>query len=114
MLKVFTENDKVIIDLSNRKRDVLLTPLSAEKLADTLEEKALVAENSLPGLFRGEQWEIKVTSFDGYVVIRFYPPFLGNPEQVPLPPGIARKLTIMLRRNAIWAGYKMRIETKKY
>jgi len=113
MLQVFQDADKVMIDLMGRKRDVLLAPLDAEKLADSLEQNATLAELAEPQLIKGEMWGCQVTSFDKKVAMRFTPPgsIEAKPvERVPLPPKAARALADLLRTNANMAGHGLRIE----
>lgn len=111
MFRIFHDADKVVIDLMARRRDLLLSPLEAERMADALEEFAGLAEQALPSLFRGENWGVFVTTYGEQVVLRFTFPSLGLAERVPVPPRAARQIAELLRRNAETAGYRLRIET---
>lgn len=108
-MTVTATGDKVMLDLGGRRRDVLLTPLCAARLAGVLDEQAALAERAPPELVRGEVWEVGTDSYDGRVVLRFTPPGLGHPERVPLPASVARQLAETLRRLAVWAGYRARL-----
>lgn len=109
MIAVTSEGDKVILDLCGRKRDVLLSPLDAERLADALEEAAARAERELPELIHGEPWGVQVTNFDRRVVLRFSTPDGLTPERVPFPVVAARRVADMLRTNANFAGNGLRL-----
>jgi hypothetical protein len=109
VLTVRQEGDKVILDLGGRRRDVLLTPLAADDLAEALEAAADRAARAPAELFRGERWSAHVTSFDRKVALRFTGPDLGLPDRVPMPAAAARALAAKVRENATWAGYGMRL-----
>jgi hypothetical protein len=109
MVSVSAEGDKVVLDLHGRRRDVLLSPLDALRLADALDEKAAGAERAAPELVRGEVWNVHVTSFDRKVALRFTPPLGVTCGRVPMPAGAARRVAELLRSNAELAGYGMRI-----
>ena len=111
MLKVFQESDKVIIDLCGRKRDVIISPLEAERLADALDENANAAELETPQLVRMDIWNCYVTNRDHLVVMRFTPPDGITATRVPMPHKAARAIADLLRTNANMAGYGLRIET---
>jgi hypothetical protein len=109
VLTVRAEGDKVIVDLCGRRRDVLLTPGEAERLAAALEENAALAEREMPELVRGEVWGAKVESFDGKVAIRFCPPLAVATTRVPLSAKAARLLAAVIRDKASWAKHKARL-----
>lgn len=110
-IKVYAAGDKVLLDLCGRRRDLVLTPVNAAALADMLDDRAKWAEGAEPELVKGEQWDVHVRSYGGFVAIRFYSPDLGAPERVPMPAAVARKLAETLRANARAAGYKIRFTT---
>lgn len=111
MFCVRLHEDKVLIELGRRTRYLLLSPLEAERMADAMEECAALAERAPAGLFRGENWGVFVTTYGNHVALRFTAPGLGLSERVPVPPGAARQIADLLRRNADTAGYRLRIET---
>lgn len=92
MIGVDVQDDLVILHLTNRRTDVLLTCAAAEELTRQLRAKAAIAEHGKLTLVKGERWEIKTQSYDGFVAIRFFPPTVGAITRVPLPPRIARAL----------------------
>lgn len=109
MLKIFSENDHVIIDLCGRRRDVLLSCLQADDVAEALEARATDAEKAEPTIIRGEKWGVKVESYDRQVALRFDPPLGVMTDRVILPAGIARQLAGLIRSKASWAQYGMRL-----
>lgn len=109
MLSVFAENDRVIIDLCGRRRDVLLKCDAALRLAETLDARADDAAQGPASVFHGEQWGCRVESYDGTVALRFSPPSVGNPERVPLPAAAARQLAGVIRDKESWARHRMRL-----
>src|SRR5262245_25698162 len=112
MLKVFHEGDHVILDLCGRKRSVLLTPLGAVQLADSLRESADRAELEPKSLVEGQVWNCFITNMDRQVVMHFRSPDSSVPERVPLPPKVARAIADLLYTNANMAGYGLRITVK--
>lgn len=113
MLKIFSENDLVIIDLCGRRRDVLLSCLQADEVAEALEGRATEAESSLPTIFRGEQWGVNVESYDRQVALRFSPPLEITTDRIPMRADSARKLATLIRSKAGWAQYGMRLTLKR-
>jgi hypothetical protein len=113
MLRIFSETDRVIIDLCGRRRDVLLSCLQADDVADSLDERAADAEKAEPTLYRGERWGVKVESYDRQVALRFEPPFEVTTDRVTLPPDAARRLASLIRSKASWAQYGMRLTLKR-
>jgi hypothetical protein len=111
MLKVFQEADKVILDLCGRKRDVILSPLDAERLADTLDEHAALAQAYPTQLVKMDVWNCYVTNRDRLVVMRLTPPAGVTCERMPMPHKAARAIADLLRTNADFAGHGLRIET---
>lgn len=109
MLKIFAENDLVIIDLCGRRRDVLLSCLQADEVAEALDRHAAEADLAGPTLSRGEVWDVKVESYDRQVALRFNPPMGLAASRVPLPPKIARKLADLIRMRISQAQYGMRL-----
>lgn len=112
MVRVSHNGDKVIVDLGDRVRDVLLTCGQAEDLEQALRRLANVAELAAPELVRGEMWDVKVESYDGCVAVRFVPPFAGNATRVPIPFDVARKLADLVRFKREQAAYRMRFVFK--
>jgi len=108
MLKIFHESDRVIIDLCGRRRDVLLSCLQADDVANALDENAGRAERELPSLIRGEQWGCKVESYDRQVAIRFQPPLGATTNRVTLPADAARKMAELIRFKESQARHGMR------
>ena len=111
VLSVFSETDKVILDLGGRKRDVLLSCSAALDLAGALEQHTAVADLEPKSLVRGEVWDVFVESFDGMVAMRFTPPYqhVGDPKRVPIPPAAARSIAGLIREKESWARHKMRL-----
>lgn len=110
MLSAYQEDDRVIIDLHGRRRDLLLSPSDAELFADTLERLALLADKVPISVLRGEQWGATVKSFDRKVCVRFYSPDVGLPNRVPLPVGAARALAAEVRSKIVEASYGLSIQ----
>jgi hypothetical protein len=110
MYEVRQEADRVIIDLRNRRTDVVLTCAMAWEMAEALEIAAGCAEQCLPTLVKGDRWEVAVASYDGKVCLRFYPPFPGAPTLVPMPAKAARQLADRIRSEASWAQHNLRLE----
>lgn len=108
-ISVHQEGDRVVLDLDGRRRDLLLSPLSALHLAEALEGAAVRAELAEPTLCRGEVWDVFVTSFDRQVALRFTPPLGVTCERVPMPALAARRLADLVRTNANMAGFGLRI-----
>jgi hypothetical protein len=104
---VSAESGLVVLDLCGRRREVLLPCDVALRLAEAIEAAAKVAETEL-AVSTGSPWGCKVESYDGFVALRFDPPTVGNPETVPLPPDVARKLADLIRFKEQQAEYKMR------
>lgn len=117
MLKVFVEKDLVILDLSSRMRDVLLTCSDSETLENTLRMGARSAELNreagLTSVFLGEPWGAKVLSFDRRVTIRFIPPLSSTATRVPLSPEAARALSDQIKFVREQAAYGIRFTTEK-
>lgn len=113
MLKVFSDGNKVILDLCGRKRDVLLSSVQADELAGSLDQHSLVAEKEPPELIKMEIWNVYVTNYDHKVVMQITPP-AGEvvTNRVPMPVGAARQIAELLRTNADMAGYGLQIKTK--
>ncbi len=99
----------VVLDLKGRRQDLFLSPLSALKVADGLDELAVDAEKT-ERVDRGKLWSASVTNRDRQVVVRFTPPEGVTVTKVPLPPAAARQVAGLLRTNANMAGFGMRIE----
>ena len=110
MIGVTQKDDKVMILLPSKRRDVLLTCGEAEKFVEALEQFADTADRGRPTLVRGERWEVGVQSYDGYVAVRFLPPSPGYVDRVPLPPAVARALAERVRFKSQQAAYRMRFE----
>lgn len=108
-LRVEIEEDRVVIDLGGRRKDVLLPCRQAYALAVGLDEAAALAEAEPPALALGESWGVEVESFDGFVALRFDPPFVGAPERVPMTPAAARRVASVIRMKASQAEHKMRL-----
>ena len=107
MAAVFAENDWVVVDLGSRRRDALLACGDAHGLAAALRHFAAQAEKAAPTLARGERWECKVQSYDGFVALRLFPPHVGAPSRVRLPPAAARALADRVEFKAQQAAYKV-------
>lgn len=103
MIKAFSEGDKVILDLCGRRRDVLLACDDALKLAEALDRHAVDAERAPPEMNRLRPWGVKVESWDGLVNLRLDPPEVGDPDRVPLPAQIARRLAELIREKSSMA-----------
>lgn len=84
-IKVFSEGDKVILDLGSRRTDMLISVDAAYRLAAAIEEKISEAEREAGEVFAGKQWGLKVESFDGQVGFKFFPPEECAVTRVPLP-----------------------------
>jgi hypothetical protein len=108
VLHVDVEGDRVVIDLCGRRRDVLLGCGDAERLARGLRAGADRARRAPPELARGERWDARVESYDGFVALRFLPPAVGAPGRVPLTPAAAEKLADLVDFKRQQAAYKMR------
>jgi hypothetical protein len=108
MFYVYQEGDKVLLDLKQPVRDILLTCGQAEVLENELRQKADLAELATPEIIKGETWDLKVESYDGLVAIRIIPPFGVRTDRVPLPSAAARKLADMVQFKCQQAAYKMR------
>ena len=109
MLRIFAENDHVIIDLCGRRRDALLSCLQADEVAESLEGRAAEAEKAMPTIFRGENWSCLVEPYDRQVALRFNPPLGVTTDRVTLPPDKARQLATLIRSKAEWAQYGMKL-----
>lgn len=108
MIGVTVEGDKVVLLLPGRRRDVLLSCGEAERLVLEVGSRVPTAESAPPSVYRGEVWDVRVESYDGYVALRFIPPSPGFPDRVPLPPAAARKLCEIVTFKRQQAAYKMR------
>lgn len=108
MIGVYQDGDRVMVVLTERRRDVLLTCSNAEKLCYNLRNAAALAELSLPQPPLGQTWGVLVESFDGYVAIRLTPPFVGAPDRMPMTPDAARKLADLIDFKKQQAAYRMR------
>jgi hypothetical protein len=111
-IRVEVEQDRVVIDLGGRRRDLLLSCSQAYALADGLDAAAAFALAEAPALALGESWGVQVESYDGLVAVRFDPPHVGAPERVPMTPQAARKVAEMVRFKASQAEHKMRLVVK--
>ena len=105
---VFAEGDKVVLDLGGRRRDLLVSCSQAEKLEHELQRCAKIAEKALPELIKGEVWDVRAESYDGFVALRFIPPLTGNAARVPVPFAVARQLADLVRFKRQQAAWKMR------
>ncbi len=111
-LTVAVENDLVILDLGERKCDLLLSCAQAEQLAEALISASEFAEQGEPSLVKGERWNIQVESFDGMVAMRITAPAVGYVSRVPVSSRAARSLSELLVEKASWAKHKMRLIVK--
>lgn len=113
-IHVFTEGQRVILDLGGRGYDVFLSPLSAATLADTLQTQARQAAKNDPLPPLNQSWGCQVTNIDRQVVLRVKPPptHPGAPSRVPLSVEAARTLADLLTTNANMAGFGLQLRTK--
>lgn len=110
MLGVTQEGDKVVLLLTNRSRDVLLTCAAAFDLTNKIRERAIFAANEPAASYACQHWNVFVESYDGLVALRFTPPEPGPFDHVPMPWAIAEKFADLIEFKAQQAKYKMRFE----
>ncbi len=110
-MRVFSEKDKVILELGRRGNSFLISCSDALDIAANLDFHAGYAEKEPKSLIKGEVWDVKVESFDGQVGFHFTPPYqkVGNPSIVPMPPNVARSVARLIRDKESWARHKMRL-----
>jgi len=110
-MRVFTDKDKVILELGGRKNSMLISVSAARDVAESLDLHAGYAERETPEIATGEMWNAKVESFDGQVGFYFQPPpsHVGNPSRVPLTSVAARRVAEVIRDKANFAEHKMRL-----
>jgi hypothetical protein len=105
---VSQDRDRVVLGLTGRKRDVLLDCGAAEELVWQLRGRAAKAEKEPPTLCT-EIWGVQVESYDGFVALRFAPPFVGRYDKVRLTADTARRLADLVEFKAQQARWKCRI-----
>lgn len=118
MIGVYVEDGQVLLYLGSRRKDVLLDVDAAYQLSEHLSVGADRADESRkvggiylplrPTKYHGQQWGVKVESYDGTVAIRFRPPESGAGDRVPIPTEMARHLAGLVRFKAQQAAYKLR------
>lgn len=111
MLKVFQERDRIILDLGERRYDSLIDWRDIDRLVETLRARADDADDYLqanPPTIATGIWDAAIESYDGFVAMRFSPPFVGASSLVPLTPPAARKLADHVEFKGQQAAYKMR------
>lgn len=113
MVKVYHDQDYVILALDAKRDYIALTCGQAEELENALLAKAADAGREEPSINQGRPWGCKVVSYDGMVGIKFFPPFGARCDRVPLPPKAARALAGRIAFCRQQAAYKMRFEFAK-
>ena len=107
-MTVSQERDRVVLGLNGRnRRDVFLKCDEAERLVHQLRGRATLAEKA-PQTLCTEIWGLAVESYDGFVALRFAPPFVGRYDRVRLTADTARKLADLVEFKTQQARFKVR------
>jgi len=109
--------DRVIVDFCGRKRDLLLSPDDGLRFAEKIEELCVVCESWMQSggrgeLVKGQDWNILVKSWDGFINIRFT--VVGDEcslhERVSIPYEAARKMADHVRAKYTEARFRTHLE----
>lgn len=101
MIRANVENDLVVLELSERKRDEFLDADVALALAEQLLAAADDASKHWPkSLDQMRPYKILIRPAYGQVLIRIDPPEPGFVDRVPMPAWAARTFAAKLRSSA--------------
>lgn len=110
-IQVAYEGNIIVLVRDSRSSDSMLSVSEAYRLVMALRFTAEQASKCPEGARKGEIWNCKVQSYDGFVAIRFRELLLLKPPtRVHLPVRAALQLADTIEFSAQQATYKMRFE----